>query len=265
MAIAYVICAAGEGLRTRVIHPDIPKPLLLLNGKTLLEHSIRSLSLAKEDLLFIVGQEKDELQRAESELQSLGAFAPSQLHWLQLAKNTQGQLITAQLAAERIPASHSLAIFNADSAFSEGPLTRLMQQSAWEGLIPCSVEAGDSWSFCKVGPSSGGSEPVLEITEVAEKKRISDWCSVGFYFFRSRTLFERFAEEETAGRRDQEFFVAPVYNRYLRESHPIGLLPIENFKAMGTLEQIQAYWHLSLQDMQKQNRANPYARRAKAS
>ena len=50
-----IILAAGEGIRMRPLTNDIPKPMLLLKGKPLLEHIINSLPDNIDELVLVVG------------------------------------------------------------------------------------------------------------------------------------------------------------------------------------------------------------------
>ena len=256
MPIAYVICAAGAGTRTQIINPNTPKPLLLLNGKTLLEHSLSSIKPADEDLILIIGQKKDSLSRASDQICNRLGISKNQIQWIDIDYLTRGQLDTALLGVNQIPEHYSVAIFNCDSYFESSEVTSALNDLSWEGLIPCSIEAGDSWSFCKVVDESG---PVLKTLEVAEKSRISKWCSVGFYFFRDLRLFKHYAQEEICKSNKTENFVAPLYNRYIENRHSVGTIPIKSFKAMGSVLQIQTYWNVSLEEMQLQNLKNSFA------
>ncbi len=251
MATSYVICAAGRGSRTKVINDKIPKALLQINGMTLLEYAIGSLPIRAEDQLIIIGQAEDQLSRIAPKLK----VATSHLGWLELSSMTAGQLQTAYLAREKIVENNAIAIFNSDSCFRSALLLEKMQDSKWQGIVPCSIEPGDSWSFCKVRDSIAGAQ-CLE--KIAEKRRISKWCSVGFYYFREPELFFKLAEEElqrdlSTGVGMGEFYVSSLYNRYLNSGHEILMLPVEEFKAMGSPEQFRQYWGLSIEQLKLQN------------
>lgn len=250
MKISYLICAAGKGTRTKEISGEIPKPLLKIRGMTLLEHSVRSLPLKRGDQVFVIGQKADDLKRLRNEFSVL--FPPCEWHWLELSEFTAGQLQTAEKALDRVAPGNSLAIFNADSSFSAEGLREALEDPAWEGVIPCSVEPGDAWSFCAV--EDGENPKSLRLTSIAEKRRISEWCSVGFYFFRDQELFRKLAREELSAPAKGEFFVSHLYERYLALGKPVRVWPLQGFKAMGSMEQIRTYWGLSLEQMKAEQR-----------
>lgn len=55
MAMKAVILAAGRGTRMGVLTEDIPKPMLTVHGKSLLEHKLESLPEAIEEVVLVVG------------------------------------------------------------------------------------------------------------------------------------------------------------------------------------------------------------------
>jgi NDP-sugar pyrophosphorylase family protein len=50
-----VILAAGKGTRLRPLTDDIPKPLVLVAGKSLLEHIVAALPSAVDELIIVHG------------------------------------------------------------------------------------------------------------------------------------------------------------------------------------------------------------------
>ena len=252
MNISYLICAAGLGTRTKEINSVIPKPLLKINDRTFLEHSLNSLPLQKEDQVIIICQKKDRLLDV---LSGLEATLPCKIIWVEIDQQTSGQLATAFLALPLVPLGNSIALFNADTYFWADKLRSFMQNPAWEGLVPCSLEPGEAWSFARVNqPTERSPQSILEVTE---KKRISPWCSVGFYFFRDLEIFRQFAKLELEEKKDGECFVSVIYNRYIKAGYSILMLPTDEFKAMGSFQQINYYWNLSLDQIRAQNQIFP--------
>ena len=247
MAISYLICAAGLGQRMRVVQPRVPKALLNLNGRTLLEHSISCLPLEACDQLIIIGLKDHDLKRSKSRLYPLTHGA--EMKWLEIDMPTRGQLETAFLALSEVSETNSIAIFNADSSFECASLRSLMNQPNVDGVIPCSIEDGEGWSFCAV---ENEDQPLMRATAVVEKERIAKWCSIGFYWFRELSDFKRLTQIELSERRG-EVYVAPLYNRYINEGKNVVVVKTDTFKAMGTIDQVQKYWKVSLETMQKEN------------
>ena len=253
MPNVYIICAAGLGTRMKDVHASVPKPLLLLQGRTLLEHAIECLPVQPEDRVVVVGQRAHRLERCADRLYS--RFEKNKIEWVGIDKPTRGQLETAMIAARTALAHESIAIFNADSMFACHDLLSTMLEGHWDGLIPCSKEKGDAWSFCAV--ENEHVSPMV-VTQVTEKVRISNWCSVGFYWFRDAREFLKQANLELQSPAGVEPYVAPLYSRYLKENRKIGALKTDVFKAMGTLAQLNDYWKINLSELQRENANSPF-------
>jgi NDP-sugar pyrophosphorylase family protein len=235
--ISYVICAAGQGFRFREKGINIPKPLMLLKGKTMLERSIESLPLRPLDQLIIISQKAD----------SLPSLFPT-LHkceWLEIEATTKGQLNTFLLAKDMI-LFDDIVIYNCDTFFHSPGLLELMESDLYSGIIPCSPQPGDCWSFCEV-------DSQLHILKVAEKERISDWASVGFYYFKGKKLLLELAELECLETQGKESYVAPLYNRYLALGHKLSVAEVDRFLPFGTIEQVKTYWDVSIEELKRQN------------
>ena len=235
--ISYVICAAGLGLRFREHGIHKPKPLMLLKGKTMLERSIESLPLRPIDQLIIISQKADSLPLLFSGI--------IKCEWLEIEATTKGQLDTFLMAKDMIQFD-DIVIYNCDTFFHSPGLLELMESDVYSGIIPCSPQPGDCWSFCEV-------DSQLNILKVAEKERISDWASVGFYYFKGKELLLHLAELESLETQGKESYVAPLYNRYLSLGHKLRVAEVDRFLPFGTIEQVKTYWDVSIEELKRQN------------
>ena len=235
--ISYVICAAGLGLRFREHGINIPKPLMILEGKTMLERSIESLPLRSMDQLIIISQKADSLPSLFSTIKKC--------EWLEIETTTKGQLDTFLLAKDMIKFD-DIVIYNCDTFFHSPGLLELMESDLYSGIIPCSPQPGDCWSFCEV-------DSHLNVLQVAEKERISDWASVGFYYFKGKELLIHLAELECRQTLGKESYVAPLYNRYLSLGHKLRVAVVDRFLPFGTIEQVKTYWDVSIEELKRQH------------
>lgn len=250
MPVSYLICAAGRGTRTAAISSTKSKPLLKLKGLSLLHRSIESLPIEQGDQLIILHSLSMSTGDVLNELVQWKNICEIKTH--AIAEVTRGQLETAYLGFPFVPSQNSVAIFNSDTFFRSSSLLPAIKSGDWDGLIPCGQESGDAWSFCQVLDDSSDT---MVVTDIAEKKRISEWCSVGFYWFRSRVIFEKYARlEMDAATGSQEIFVAPMYRRLISDKLRIGMNRAEQFLPMGSVEQIQNFWGLTLEQMQLENK-----------
>ena len=57
-----VILAAGKGTRMKELTQSVPKPMLLVNGKTLIEHKLDALPDEVDEVILIVGYQADSIR-----------------------------------------------------------------------------------------------------------------------------------------------------------------------------------------------------------
>jgi len=249
MGISYIICAAGLGTRTQAISKTKAKPLLRLKGRSLIQRSLDSLNITHQDQIIIAHGASISQEQFATALDK-ETFEKAQ--FIEIG-STRGQLETALLASQMADTQNSIAIFNSDTYFKSSSFYSAVDDTALDGLIPCSQEEGVAWSFCKL--SGRQINDVDLVSSVAEKERISDWCSVGLYWFKRHDQFVSYAQQElqhTAGTQ-REAYVAPMYNAMIGDGLNIGMNPCEIFKPMGSVEQIEKYWTISLDEMVREN------------
>ncbi|MDA0975251.1 MAG: NTP transferase domain-containing protein [Phycisphaerales bacterium] len=260
MSTLHLVCAAGEGTRFHDLLGDRPKPLIRLEGRRLLDWAIRSLPIRSGDHVAVVVQRRHEVRRRfESLVLDPGTGPP--LEWVELDAPTRGQLETALAAIEALVGgtgtdSRSLAIYNCDTFFESDTLAGMLEDESNAGVLPCSLEPGDSWSFCEVDDAD-------RVLRIAEKKRVGPWATAGFYFFRDLETFVARAREAVAtfdvvaasrtAASGSELYVAPLYQRYLDAGETIAIDRVRTFKPMGTPEQIERYWGVSEEALKAEN------------
>jgi NDP-sugar pyrophosphorylase family protein len=248
-----LITAAGLGSRFQRQGLTTPKPLIRVQNRTLLEHTLDSFRLNATDRLVIA------VQRAHGIPEQLDAQLRSShpgvaLHWLELDGLLQGQLATAVAALERSNSIHSdsddtpLLIHNCDTGFAWQEELRPSRQ-AYGGMAVFEAE-GEHWSFGKPDPSDPG-----RAIAIAEKRRISDLASIGLYGFRSCQEFltdarSQLASVDTVG---GEHYVAPLLNTAL-ERGAIVLLPrVAGVRLYGTPEELCASFAISREELAREN------------
>jgi hypothetical protein len=90
------------------------------------------------------------------------------------------------------------------------------------------------------------------VIEVAEKKAISNWATVGMYGFSTMnlftTLYRRGYEEGRVQSTASERYIAPLYNLLITASRPVAAprLKSEDIHLLGTPTQLQAFDPLAL-------------------
>lgn len=243
--VNYIICAAGKGERFKTLIPGKSKPEIILNGKSLLSWSISSLPLEKGDKVILVTQKNDSLK---SKLSSeLTEFFYVDFEWIEIDYYTKGQLDTALLGLDVISNDEPVVIYNADTFFVDKKLN--FRDVKVDGVIPCSKQPGDCWSFC-------GLDEKGKVVEVTEKKRISEYASIGLYYFRNKKLILDNLDNYLS-LNEGENYVAPLYNLLIEKGHSISMELVNSFYPMGTPRQVNDYWKVSDDSLLNQNQNSP--------
>lgn len=238
MPVTYVICAAGEGTRFQQHFGTLPKALIKISGRTLLEWSLQALPVFSDDRLVIITQSKHRV-REKMEKAIARQYPFSSVVWHEIAHVTQGQLETALLAKTYALPEGSLVIYNCDTYFQSKNLLELMQNGTIDGIIPCAQAKGESWSFCHIDSENN-------VIAVKEKQRISPWASVGFYYFKESVVFFDLAQNVLDNAFEGECYVAPLYQKYIESGKKIVIDKIWLFKPMGTPEQVEEFWNIPI-------------------
>ena len=83
----------------------------------------------------------------------------------------------------------------------------------------------------------------MEITEVAEKKVISNHATVGIYFWKKGSDYVKYAEKMIKKniRVKNEFYVCPVFNEAIKDNKKIIIENIEEMWGLGTPEDLEVF------------------------
>lgn len=223
-----LITMAGLSSRFSMAGYNVPKYALKYNGLTIFEWAVRSFENYFEDELFVFVLRPDDFAVAfvEDSVKSLGV---KKYKIIKLDRDTRGQAETAYLALKGFNEDFPVTIFNIDTIRCGYIKPEFL--SDCDGYLEVFRGEGDHWSFVEPGPD-------FSVTRTTEKERISDLCSDGLYFFKSKTefcgIFEAAlnAGEETKG----EFYIAPLYNKMIKAGAKIkyDVIEIDQIDFCGT-------------------------------
>lgn len=230
-----IITMAGRGSRFAKQGYSEPKYMIEVKGKTLFEWSLESLQGVPEAATwyFVALKEHDVSDFVHEKCALLGI---NDVTIVEIDDVTTGQAESALQAVKLCEPSSPCLIFNIDTHVAPGSLG--FEGIKGEGWIPCFTMPGDNWSFVRLG--DGGCA-----VEVREKKRISDHCSIGLYWFSKASLFTESYEvlygngAVEAG----ETYVAPLYNVLIEQGScvTVALVNSENVVPLGTPEEVRAF------------------------
>ena len=154
-----------------------------------------------------------------------------------------GQLITTILALEKFKIEGRLIVHNCDTAF-EIDLHEFNSYFNFDANIyayfPVFEAKGDHWSFAKTELNTN------KVIKIAEKKRISNHCSIGTYLFSSASQFlhdaKKYIEEINPDRNLGEYYIAPFLNYICLSGEKIEITSIKKTKLFGKFARTFGYF-----------------------
>ncbi|MFM0184921.1 glycosyltransferase family 2 protein [Paraburkholderia nemoris] len=212
-----VVPMAGAGSRFAKAGYTDPKPLIQVSGVPMIEVVVNNLRPSAPHRFIFICQRAHIAQYGLTE--KLATWAPGS-EIIALNGLTEGAACTVLAAKAFIDNDDALMIANSDQYVDVNIDTYLaeMDDQALDGLIMTMWADDPKWSF--VGMSGDGL-----VTRVVEKEVISNEATVGIYNFRKGSDFVRAAEAmiEENLRVNNEFYVAPAYNKLIEQGSRIGI------------------------------------------
>jgi NDP-sugar pyrophosphorylase family protein len=211
---------AGKGSRFQKEGYLLPKPLIEIYGKSMIEVVINNLR-PKSDyrFIFICLREHVEQYQIDEILRKIEPGCEIRI----INDVTEGAACTVLLAKSLINDSNPLMIANCDQwvDIDINKYVHSLDENNTDGLIMTMWADDPKWSFVRL--DSDG-----KVTEVVEKQVVSNEATVGIYNFKRGQDFIRAAEKmiEKDLRVNNEFYVAPAYNELIHEGYSISLFNV---------------------------------------
>jgi len=212
-----VVPMAGRGSRFAKEGYELPKPLIDVNGKHMIEVVLNNLKPTCDHRFIFVCQ-NEHIEKYD--LESLFQNTCNNFEIVGIDGVTDGAAITVLKAREFFDNNDPLMIANSDqwvdvdiNDYLEDMVSRELQGSM------LTMKASDpKWSFAKV--DSRGL-----VSEVVEKVVVSDEATVGIYNFSNGANFCKYADYMVSQdlRSNGEFYVAPVYTFMAQAGESIGV------------------------------------------
>ena len=231
-----LIPLAGEGTRFKDNGEMTPKPLIEVNGKTLIEHSIESLGIDGKYIFITKEYENPEYNKRLKDI--LDTYAPG--HVQKIAHGKQyGAAYSAMLARDYIDCDDDLIITNCDQRLEwDGQkFLKTMQQSLSDGCVVLYKNTDPKHSFAEVVGN--------RIVSLAEKDPISDNALIGMHYWKRGCDFIDSAQrliEDLRGS-SKESYISLTYNYLLEDNKKIIPYFIEEggFIPLGTPADVERY------------------------
>lgn len=228
-----LIPMAGAGSRFEKAGYTFPKPLIDVNGKPMIQAVVDNLNI-EANYIFIVQKSHYEQYHLQTVLENI---APN-CTIVQVEGITEGAACTTLLAKEYIDSDKPLIMANSDQ-FVEWDSNEFMYSMVGDnvdGGILTFKSTHPKWSYAKLGDNGF-------VTEVAEKKPISNTATVGIYYWSKGSDYVKYAVQmiERNIRTNNEFYVCPVFNEAIEDRKNIKVFDVPKMWGLGTPEDLNNF------------------------
>jgi len=229
-----VIPMAGEGSRFKNAGFKLPKPLIDVDHKPMINVVTDSLNLDANYTFLVRRQHLEEYPVYTI----LNLIKPAS-KIVEVKTLTEGAACTILLAKHIVDNDQPLMIVNSDQ-FVDWDYAKFMQKlelmNADAGIL--TFKASESkWSYALTNEETGF------VTKVAEKVCISEDATCGVYYWRRGSDFCHYAQQmiDKNVRVNGEFYVCPVFNEAIADGKKVITFEAKIMKGLGTPEDLEVY------------------------
>ena len=228
-----LIPMAGAGKRFAEAGYTFPKPLIEINNKPMIQWVLDCINI-KANFIFLILKEHQEKYNISSVLKILRPNCKI----IEINHLTEGAACTTLLAEKFINNDNPLIIANSDQFIkwnSSNVMYNLINKK-YDGAILTFKSIHPKWSYVK-------SDNDDIISEVAEKKVISNRATVGVYYWKKGSDYVKYANQmiDQNIRVNNEFYVCPVYNEALKDKKKIKAVDVDEMIGLGTPEDLNVF------------------------
>ena len=228
-----LIPMAGAGSRFAAAGYTFPKPLIEVGNRPMIQVVVENLNI-EANYHFIVQREHYEKYNLKY---LLNLIAPG-CNIVQVEGMTEGAACTTLLAQEFIDNDQPLLIANSDQflEWNSNEVMYAFNADEIDAGILTFKASHPKWSYAKLDKHGF-------VSEVAEKKVISNHATVGVYFWKRGSDYVKYARRmiEKDIRTNGEFYVCPVFNEAIEDGKKIRVKQIPRMWGTGTPEDLNYF------------------------
>lgn len=228
-----LIPMAGAGSRFQRAGYTFPKPLIEVRGKPMIQLVVENLNIDARHI-FVVQKSHYEQYNLKH---LLNLISPG-CEIVQVDGMTEGAACTTLLAKEFINNDEPLVFANSDQFldWDSNEFMYSMEADEIDGGMLTFKATHPKWSFAKLDEHG-------YVSEVAEKKPISDIATAGIYYWKHGKDYVKYAEQmiENNVRFNNEFYVCPVFNEAIGDGKKIKTFHFDGMWGIGTPEDLDYF------------------------
>ena len=234
-SLNVIIPMGGNGKRFKDKGYILPKPLIDVNGKTMIQRAFDSLNI-KANYIFIVNKK----QCDDYNLKIILKLIDPNCTIIEESGELLGAANALLLAEEYIYNDNPVLIANCDQLLdwdSRQFLHDAIDRKCAGSILTFEDNSKNiKWSFAKT-------DEFGNVIEVAEKKPISNLAATGIYYFNAGYELIDYTKQMISKniRTNNEFYICPIYNEYIKDNKKIITYNCNKMIGIGTAEDLENY------------------------
>ena len=228
-----LIPMAGAGSRFQQAGYTFPKPLIEVDGKSMIQVVVENINIDAKHI-FVVQKSHYDKYNLNNVLNNISPGCEI----VQVDGVTEGAACTTLLAKEFINNAQPLLMANSDQfvEWDSNETLYAFSNGNCDGGIITFPATHPKWSYAKLGEDG-------YVSEVAEKKPISEHATVGIYWWAKGSDYVKYAEQmiEKDVRVNNEFYVCPVFNEAIADDKKLKVFHINKMWGLGTPEDLNYF------------------------
>ena len=231
-----VIPMAGEGKRFKDVGYTLPKPLIDVDGKPMIQRVIENLPI-KGKYIFIVQSEHEKQYGISELLRKISNHIDFEI--IEITEKTQGQAITALYAKHLIDNDEELLIVNSDNYFLwDVDNFETIIKEDYDGMIFTFEDktGNKNWCYAEVDETN-------EVKNLIEKVPVSTHALAGAFYYKKGSDFVKYTQQMINRNKkvNNEFYIGPVFNEAIEDGKHIHNYQLFGMKSMGTPEELDEF------------------------
>lgn len=237
MRTNLLIPMAGIGKRFLDAGWNIPKQLIQVGDKTMIEWSMSCIDYEKCNKIFIV--RRDQVNNFNIDFFIKNKFGEDSIIIISEVE-TEGTISSCLLAQKYIDNDNPLAITTLDVFFTPNFNPENLDSTV-DGTILTFNSDNPAYSYSQINEHGF-------VIKTAEKEVISNNASVGLYCFKRGSQFVKYANQmiQENLRTRNEFYVCPLYNLFIDSGLKIKTMDVDSMHLMGTPDELNNFLKHSL-------------------
>jgi dTDP-glucose pyrophosphorylase len=221
--INVLIPLAGRNTLFSLQDYPYSKPLIEVEGKSIIQMTIENLQTINKDIHFIFLVRTEDCKKFFLD-QVLRIITDNKCTIIKIEKDTKGALCTALMAIEDIDNESPLIISNGDQILREDLNNILGYLSKFDAGVVSFESVHPRWSFIRTEGKM--------VVETAEKRPISQNAIAGFFYFEKGSYFVKSGMEtiKKDANYNNMFYISSTFNELILENKSVGFYKIANEK-----------------------------------